>query len=241
MATPPQTLRAMGSHSLFARLVAPSSWLSGLSVGKEGQGVKVVFEVSWDCDLKEKTLVGNHAEVSFSATDWEMGVEFQRKALLEEGQEHLPIEDFLLHLFSLAFRNYGFEQRTHYWGDAYYPTHHGEGLSDGDATLAEVDWWRIKRKPRKRRWGEAMLRGECEWDEVIDQPPNKHFNPATKDLYFLSGDCYLTDPLFSSFSEESREWTRSCISKGLEVAQTTLAFYEKMASLYEEKTGEDFR
>lgn len=203
--------------------------------------MKVVFEVSWDCDLREKTLVGSHAEVSFLATDWERGVEFQKKALLEEGQKHLPIEDFLLRLFSLAFHNYGFEQRTHYWGDAYYPTHHGEELVDGDATIAKVDWWKIARKPRKRRWGEIMLRGECEWHKGIDLPPYKHFNPSSKDLYDLTGDYYLTDPFFSSFSEESREWTRTCIDKGLEVARTTLAFYEEMARLYEEKTGEDFR
>lgn len=203
--------------------------------------MRVIFEVSRDCDLREKTLVGNHAEVFFSATDDEEGIEFQRKTLLEDGQSHLPIEGFLLRLFALAFRDYGFKQETHYWGDAYHPTHHDEELTDGDAALAKVDWWRIKRKPRKRRWGEAMLRGECEWNEGIDLPPYKHFNPASKDLYFLTGDCYLTDPMFSSFSEESREWTRSCISKGLEVAQTTLAFYEKMARLYEEKTGEAFR
>lgn len=201
----------------------------------------VRFEVSWDCDLVKKTLTDKYATVSFTATDKEKGREYRQERVLDtEYDGNLTIEAYIVRVFLLAFKAYGFEQKTHEWGDAYFPTHHGEDIvNEKGEVLATTNWWRIAKKKRKRRWGEVILRGDFAWNESVGIPVFKYFNPVGDELSLLAGDCYFANSPFSSFSPENEDWTCECIARGMRVARATLDFYERMAGAFEWATGKE--
>jgi len=71
-------------------------------------------------------------------------------------------------------------------------------------------------------------------DEVLAIEPCAWFLPTYKPEDWLAHEGRFS---LASFDDSERDWTRQKILRGLEVAASELTHYEKMARIYEEKTG----
>lgn len=80
----------------------------------------------------------------------------------------------------------------------------------------------------------ALILSEAEIAMLVDIPPCEWWLPD-----YDPGDWLAHKGFFSllSFEEKEREWTRTKILRGLEVAKDELAHYQKMIRIYEEQTG----
>lgn len=201
--------------------------------------MRVWFRLHSECDLKEERLVDGTVDGEFGATNDETGEKFQGSVSFRLDDELGGLSNRLRNLFGIAYKEFGFEQRAHSWdGTLYYPTRHGEKFLDKTGkTIGEVEWWKVSKLPRKRRWGTMELRGECVWDGDIGMRPTEFFNPACDALEGCAHDTFWDRGSFNCFNKDQRHYTARRIKEGLEATRRSVEFYEKMARLYEQRVG----
>lgn len=201
--------------------------------------MRVWFRLHSECDFKEQRLVDRSVDGEFGATDYEAGVTFQGSVSFNLDDDLEGLIKQLRDFFGIAYTQFGFKQKTHSWdGKPYYPTRHGEEFVDKTGKkIGEVEWWKVSKLPRKRRWGIMELRGTCVWDGDLKMKPTEFFNPVSEDLKWCIGDHFWDCGSFNCFNNDQRSWTAKRIREGLEATRRSVEFYEKMARLYERRVG----
>lgn len=199
----------------------------------------VWFRLHSECDFKEKQLVDGSVDGEFGVTNEETGETFQGSVSFRLGDELDGLTNRLRNLFGIAYKEFGFRQKIHSWDDKpYYPTWHGEKFTDkAGKTIGEVEWWKVSKLPRKRRWGTMELRGTCVWDGDIGMTPTEFFNPVGNALENRAHDTFCDCGTYNCFNKHHRSYTARRIRDGLEATRRSVEFYEKMARLYEQRVG----
>ena len=196
--------------------------------------MKVRFTVEATADLKEKDR-GAVNLLRASAHDEGSGLSYWNEW---EPGTHNPLERAMMKAFDAAYRQFGFKTEV-IWGEEKVPNHYNEAIHAKDgATCAVCDRWLIGHAPRKRRWGTISLTAFLDWEEEFPFPPSEYTNPLGNEMKWAADERFIDQGNFSCFAPSSMDYTRERIEGGLRAARETLAFYERMAALYEERTGE---
>ena len=196
--------------------------------------MKVRFTVEATADLREKDR-GAVNLLRVSAHDEGRGLSYWSEW---KPGARTTIERAMLSAFDAAYRQFGFKTKV-IWGEEAVPNHYNEAIYAKDGSvLAVCERWAIGHAPRKRRWGVISLTGFIDWEEALPFPPSEYTNPLGNEMKWAADERFIDQDSFSCFAPSSLDYTRGRIEDGLRAARETLAFYERMASLYEERTGE---
>lgn len=189
--------------------------------------MRIEFTIQASCDFKTKTH-GDDYELRFQAYDDENSEQYSKFfSMVRRGEGGLV--DYLIATFESAFKEFGLSCYTG-WSTAFVPDPHHAGEAD---CVAMVRHYNTRKAPRKRRYGMVTLSATLDWGYPLPYEPVAYRNPATS-----KANHAITQIFFANDFESTIEYTKETIEEGYAVAKTTLAFYEKMASIYEKKTGD---
>ena len=185
--------------------------------------------VKADVDLWTRRL-GKTSYIEVDARDPETGERFRRDWNPPDGSD---IEAFATRTLRAAYRQFGLKEDRQYSSNYY-----GASIVDDDGeTLATCERWWLAADGRRRR-GEITLRAvDVEWEDGFPFPPTDYTNPWSDAAGEVASARFVDEEGWSCFSPAERRRTAERIREGLEATRGTLAFYERMAAIYEERTG----
>lgn len=186
--------------------------------------------VKADVDLWTRRL-GEVFHISIDARDADTGERYRRDWDALDGSE---VGEFALRTLRAAFRQFGLKEDRQYSSNYY-----GATIVDDDGTrLATCERWWLAADGRRRRGDITLKAVDAEWEGGFPFPPTDYTNPWSDAAGEVASARFVDEEGWSCFSPAERRGTAERIREGLEATRGTLAFFERMAALYEERTGQ---
>lgn len=200
--------------------------------------MEVVLTIRSDADLREQRAYGD-LTVTLFARDNDYGYEYHHTWAVRPDDKTEPgdLDRLVVETFKNGLCQFGFGTYEDYDGKERYKRHSCETLLDrfSQEPVGECESWVVDKRPRKRRWGYISMRARIEWVLPLPFAPSAYFNPAEREILDLGGVMFFDyDEERSSFADE---WSGRRIAEGIAAAETTLAFFNRMAKLYSERAG----
>lgn len=200
--------------------------------------MEITLSITSNADLKREEAYGDLTTTLF-ARDEECGDEYHSTWAVrpDEEAEQNDLDRLVIEMFKDGLCQFGFETYEDYDGKVRYERHSCETLLDrfSHEAVGECESWTVDKRPKKRRWGYITMRAHTEWKLPLPFAPAAYFNPAEEAIQELGGMMFFDyDEERSSFADE---WNGHKIAEGIAAAETTLAFFNRMARLYAERTG----
>lgn len=188
--------------------------------------MRIEFSIRTTCDFKTRTH-GDDYEIHVQAHDDENCERYTEYVSMAKCGEPGLI-GYLVALFESAFKTYGVSSYTG-WScgcipDRFHPD------SEAPGTLKKYEAYTA---PRKRRYGYVSLRAITEWNNPLPYEPTVYLNPA-RDKATHS----MTQMYFAHEFSSADDYTRESIEEGYAISVESMRFYQKMARIYKDKTGD---